>query len=77
MQEHDGQKVIPPAAVIADEAADRLAEHMRRIIAERVLQDARIDNQVAEALRAIEAPTGEALSAELTTWLAANPDQLR
>jgi hypothetical protein len=75
MQEQGGQKIIPPAAVVADAAVNRIAEHMRQIITERVLQDARIDDQVTEALQAVKAPAGAALSAELAPWLAANPEQ--
>jgi hypothetical protein len=75
MKEYGGQKVIPPATVIADETADRLAEHMRRIITERVLRETRIDDQVAEALRTTDHPAGEALAPQLVEWLASNPDR--
>lgn len=69
MQAHGVGKVIPPAAVIADEAEQRLAEHVEQRITERVLREARIDDQVAAALSEIEMPTADALAETVAGWV--------
>ena len=61
--------------MVAEETSKWLADHMRRIITDRVLAEARIDEQVAEALRNVTVPAGEELVDGLDGWLEANPDQ--
>jgi hypothetical protein len=75
MEEQEGDKVIPPAPVVAKTAADKVAEHLRRVITERVLREARLDEQIADAARALTVPEGEALVGSIGEWLAGNPDQ--
>ena len=71
----DGKKIVPPPPVVAEETSKWLADHMRRIITDRVLAEPRIDEQVAEALRNVTVPAGEELVDGLDGWLEANPDQ--
>jgi hypothetical protein len=48
---------------------------MRKIITERILREARIEDQVADALRETELPAGEALAPQISEWLDSNPDR--
>ncbi|MDY8111123.1 ATP-binding protein [Fulvimarina sp. 2208YS6-2-32] len=69
MAAHEGEKVVPPVEVIKSEMRDRTADHVRRDITERVLREARIDQQVRSALEGIEEPDAAALSDATRQWL--------
>jgi hypothetical protein len=61
MAAHVG-KLIPPDPVLLAEFEDRIERETRAEITERILRDARLDEQVAAAVAAIERPTANALA---------------
>jgi hypothetical protein len=75
MAEHGGEKLVPPALAIVEELDERLTERLRKDIADRILEAAGIDDQVAEARRAITLPTGEDLEEQTGEWLVDNPER--
>ena len=72
MGERESNKVIPPDEVLATTAGEQLSEHMRQIITDRILREARIDEQVTEALEGMSIPAGAELSMSVCEWLGAN-----
>ena len=62
MVEHDQAKLIPPGEVIVQELEAKLAADLREIVTERILREAGLDRQVAEALDRIRRPTGAMLA---------------
>ena len=74
MAEHGVGKVIPPTDVIADEADQRLTAHVRRIVTDRVLREAGIDEQVASLVATIEMPPPNDMADEVTAWVETNED---
>jgi hypothetical protein len=76
MRLHEGDKVVPPADVVDEEAAQRLTSHVRAGITERVLREAGIEEQVASAVEALSIPPGSDLIAAMRVWLEAHPDRL-
>ena len=69
MAAHGVGKVIPPAAVIVDQAQRQLAGQVERRITARVLRKAGIERQVATALAGIDMPEPEALTAAVVNWI--------
>jgi hypothetical protein len=58
MEEHGvSGKLVPPDEVITADLEERLAAKVRAAITERILREAGLENQVAEALAAIERPS--------------------
>jgi hypothetical protein len=55
-------KLVPPSDVLAADLEKRIEEKLRAAITERVLREARLDDQVAAAVAAIEMPTVDALT---------------
>ena len=55
--------------VIADEAEERLEEHVRERVTDRVLREADIDAQVADTLARIDMPDADALAETITGWV--------
>jgi hypothetical protein len=62
MAEHSDGKLIPPAEVLTAEYEQRVDAIVRAALTERILREAGFENQVAEAIREIEHPTGEVLA---------------
>jgi hypothetical protein len=62
MAEHGACKLIPPDDVIVAELEARITTKVRASITERILREAGLDDQVAEALNAIERPSADALT---------------
>ena len=60
MAEHGAVKLIPPHKVIADEFENKLAEVVRVAVVERILREAKAEQQISKALRKIERPTASA-----------------
>ena len=60
MAEHGGGKVIPPGPVIAATLMRNVAGRVENSIKERILKEARIEEQVAAAMRKVTAPDGRA-----------------
>jgi hypothetical protein len=57
---YDG-KLIPPAEVLAAELDERIEDKVRAAVTERILREAGFEEQVADAIAAIETPTAAAL----------------
>jgi hypothetical protein len=74
MAEHGGEKLVPPPLVVSAELDDRLTDHLRQVIIDRILSEARIDDQVDEARRAIAVPSADALEEQTDAWLVRNPE---
>jgi hypothetical protein len=68
-------KLVPPADVLAAELEERIEEKLRANITERILREARIDDQVAEAIAAIEKPTPAALAEGIRELFESEPDR--
>jgi hypothetical protein len=62
MVEHGNGKLIPPDDVVVAELESRLTAKVRASITERILREAGLEEQVAEALDAIKRPSGEILT---------------
>ena len=75
MEAHEVGKVIPPSAVIADEAERQLVEQIERRVTARVLREARIGVQVADALATIEMPKPDSLAAIVEGWVGSHLDR--
>lgn len=69
MEGHGVGKVIPPEPVIAEAAAGRLTSHVRAIVTERVLREAGVEDQVAEAVAGLVIPSPDALVEHVAEWL--------
>jgi len=61
MAEHGHGKLIPPSDVLANELDERLEQTVRDATIERILRDADVEGQIAEALAAIATPDAAAL----------------
>ncbi len=75
LSEYGGGKVIPPADVLAAELRDRTRENLRTSITERILREARIEDQVQTAMNAIPPPDADRLTVETADWLAIHEDE--
>ena len=53
MADHGDGKLIPPADVLEEELAEQIERKVRADITERILREARIDDQVAAAIAAV------------------------
>lgn len=74
MAEHGGeQKVIPPADVIAKEAAIKLKVSLKEQITERILREAKLDEQVEKAVA--DTPLEEVTADHIREWLEDNAEQ--
>jgi hypothetical protein len=60
MQKYVG-KLVPPETVVKAELEQRLATKVRAKVMERILREAKLDNQVAKALKGIKRPSGRNL----------------
>lgn len=74
MAEHGSGKVVPPAPVIAETLTRNIAKRLENILTERVLKEARIEEQVTEAMREVTVPDEEDLERQATEWLAYHPE---
>jgi hypothetical protein len=75
MAEHGEGKLIPPDEVLTAELEKRLDAKVRAAVTERILREAGFENQVAEALAAIERPTGVELSAGIEELFEGDPER--
>jgi hypothetical protein len=72
----DYDRLIPPPEILEAELAARIENKLRASIAERILREAAFENQVAEAIAAIEEqPTGAALAEEIKDLFDQEPDR--
>jgi hypothetical protein len=74
MVEHGGGKLIPPNEVIAAELEKRLDSKVRAVITERILREARLDDQVAAALAEIDRPDVAELTVGIKQLFEHNPE---
>jgi hypothetical protein len=65
MAEFGSGKLIPPTPVLEQALADRIEAEVREAIKERILRKAKLDDQVAAAIAAIETPDGEMLARDI------------
>jgi hypothetical protein len=72
MAGHD--KLVPPPAVISAELAERIEQKIRAGITERVLREARIDDQVAAAIAGIKSPSAADLTKGIRKLFERSPD---
>ena len=72
IEAHGAGKLVPPDEVIAGEVEEHLEAELRKRITERVLREARIDDQVAAARAGITLPHKHLTRAAIDKWLAKN-----
>jgi hypothetical protein len=65
MTEFGCGKLIPPPQVLEQELADRIESKVREAITERILREAKLDDQVAAAIAAIKTPDGAGLARDI------------
>ena len=70
MAEHGAVKLIPPNKVIADEFENKLAEAVRVAVIERILREAKAEQQISKALGKIKRPTVPAFTKGINTMFA-------
>ena len=74
MADYNG-KLVPPSDVLEKELAERIERKVRATVTERILREAGFENQVAEAVAAIEKPNGEALAEGIEDLFEKEPDR--
>jgi hypothetical protein len=74
MAKHGDGKLIPPADVLEQELAERIESKVREAVTARILREARLEEQVAAAVAAIETPDGRDLAYEIAELFGAKPD---
>ena len=62
MIEHGDGKLIPPVDVLIEDLDHRIEQKIREAVKERILRDARFEEQVASAVEAITRPSGPELT---------------
>jgi hypothetical protein len=68
-------KLIPPPDVLAAELDERIEAKIRASITERILREAGFEDQVADAIAAIEKPTAAVLTEGITELFKREPDR--
>jgi len=71
---HGGGKLIPPHDVLTAELDKRLEAKLNAAVSERILREARADEQIAAALAAIARPDAAALQAAIQQLFADEPE---
>jgi hypothetical protein len=74
MAAHDSKKLLPPQEILTTRAREQLEEHMRKIITDRILKEAGIAEQVADAMRGVSLPSGQDLATRVQEWLSYHRD---
>ena len=74
MAEHQQEKPIPPPEVILQELEERLSEQLREAITARILREAGLDRQVADALAVISRPSGRDLIVGIKEMFEQSPE---
>jgi hypothetical protein len=73
MADHGDGKLIPPPEVLEQELADRIESKVREAITERILREAKLDDQVAAAVAAIKTPDGANSRATSSGYSSSSP----
>ena len=71
----DYGKLIPPPEALVAELIARIDENLRNVIRERILREAGFEDQVTEAIAAIEMPTAAALAEGTRQLFEREPDR--
>ena len=74
MAEFGSGKLIPPDDVLEQELAERIESEVRAEVTERILREAKLDDQVAAAIAAIPTPDGAKLAQEIAELFKRQPD---
>ena len=74
MADHGDGKLIPPDHVLEQELADRIESKVRAAITERILREAKLDDQVAAAVAKIRTPDGAKLARNTAKLFKRQPD---
>ena len=74
MAEFGDGKLIPPDHVLEQELAERIESKVRADITERILREARVDDQVADAVAKIKTPDGAKLARDIAKLFKREPD---
>ena len=74
METHGDGKLIPPQDVLVDELMAETEKRLRAQITERILREANLDSQVAEAVAALDLPDGETLKRGVAEMFEDNPE---
>jgi hypothetical protein len=74
MAEFGSGKLIPPDDVLEQELAERIENEVRAEVTERILHEAKLDDQVAAAIAAIPTPDGAKLAQEIAELFKRQPD---
>jgi hypothetical protein len=74
MAEHAGGKLIPPLDILKAELNERIEQKIYDAVVERVLREANVDAQVADALAQIEPPDSTALAEGIKQLFEGRPD---
>ena len=74
MAEFGDGKLIPPDDVLEQELAERIESKVRAAITERILREARLDEQVATAIANIKTPNGKKLRQDTAKLFKQHPD---
>jgi hypothetical protein len=75
MAEHGSGKLVPPEDVIVAELEERLEAKVRAAITEQILREAGLEEQIADALAAIERPSGDALVDGIRASFESDPER--
>ena len=67
-------KLIPPNDVLEDTFAEMIEKRLRTEMSERILREANLDGQVAEAVAALDPPDGEALRRDIESHFEDDPE---
>jgi hypothetical protein len=74
MADYASGKLIPPTHVLEQELAKRIEGKVRTAITERILREARLDDQVAAAVAKIKTPDGARLARDTAKLFKRKPD---
>ena len=68
------RKLIPPTDVLEQELDDLIERKVRAALTERVLREAKLDEQVAAAVAKMKLPDGERLAQDIAKLFKRTPD---
>jgi hypothetical protein len=74
MQMHGADKIVPPTAVIEDRVNAEIEQQLRRQITDRILRDAKIDDQLRAAIEDLDPIDAEEYG--LRAWFEENQGKL-
>jgi len=74
MAEHGEGKLIPPSKILTAELGVKLEAKVRTILTKRILQQAGLETQIAQAMARIKRPNGTALAKSITGVFKRSPE---